>query len=136
MACLIAPAAAATIISVVKKKAPAKYHIDWLLLMLWGGVLTLIIEHIANKEIVPSFPFFTSSWSEIRSEILHVGLTMTLAILTIWAIMISVINYHMRTKNSKETVILSTSAITSAKRYGFGFLILGATIMTLIDYVL
>ena len=84
MCCFVAPVAVATITTVVKKKIPAKYHVEWLLLMLWGGNVMLIVDHIINGEVVPYFPFFTKSWSEMWPEILSVGMPMTIAIFAIW----------------------------------------------------
>jgi hypothetical protein len=71
-----------------RKKFSRRYHIDWLLSMLWGGVLMLIVEHIAHREIVPYPPFFTAGFSHIFPEVLRVGIPMTLAILAVWGIMV------------------------------------------------
>ena len=88
MACLLAPATAVIVITTIKKKVPEKYHLDWLLLMLWGGVLMLIVDHIANGEIVFYFPFFTREWSQIWPEILKIGLPMTVVIFAFWAMVV------------------------------------------------
>ncbi len=92
MACFAAPATAAIVTTVIKKKIPAKYHVDWLLSMLYGGVLMLIIEHIAHKEVVPYFPFFTAGWSEMWPEILRIGVPMTISIFVVWTIMVLAVN--------------------------------------------
>ena len=98
MACFAAPAAAAIVTTVIKKKIPAKYHVDWLMLMLYGGTLMLIVDHIANKEIVPYYPFFTDSWSQIWPEILKVGVPMTGVIFAAWAVMVLVTNAILKKK--------------------------------------
>lgn len=90
MACFVAPAATAAVITTVRKKVPPQYHIDWLLMMLWGGFIVLIIDHIANNEVVPYFPFFTAGWSKIWPEILQVGVPMTLAVTDVWLVMLIV----------------------------------------------
>ena len=92
MACFIAPAAAAVVTSVIRKKVPAKYHIDWLLLMLWGGVLMLVVDHIASGEVVLHFPFFTAGWEKIWPEVLSVGLQMTVVIFVVWGAMVLLAN--------------------------------------------
>ena len=88
MACFAAPATVAIITTVIKKKVPERYHPEWLLLMLWGGVLMLIVDHIATGEIVAYFPFFTRSWQQIWPEILRVGVPMTIVIFATWAMMV------------------------------------------------
>jgi hypothetical protein len=88
MCCFMAPAVATAVTTVIKKKVPEKYHIEWLLSMLWGGVAMLIIEHIAHKEVVPYFPFFTAGFREMLPEILRAGIPMTLFIFVIWGSML------------------------------------------------
>ncbi len=93
MACFITPAAAAVIITKVAKKIPAKYHAEWLLTMLWGGVVMLSVEHIAHKEIVPYFPFLTAMQNPYEAlimlkEMVIVGGTMTLAIFAVWVVLV------------------------------------------------
>jgi len=88
MACLIAPAVAAVITTTVRKRIPAKYHVDWLLWMLWGGVAMLIVDHVLNGEIVPYFPFFTAGYGVVLKEILSVGVPMTVVILCLWGMIV------------------------------------------------
>ncbi|MFA7253028.1 MAG: hypothetical protein WC107_00565 [Patescibacteria group bacterium] len=103
MACLIAPATAALVVTTIKKKIPAKYHPEWLLLMMWGGVLMLIVDHIANGEIVPYFPFFTSDKNIIWTEIIKNGVPMTIVIFAFWATAVWIsIAYSKRKLSSIE----------------------------------
>jgi len=88
MACFVAPATVVVITQIAKKKIPPKYHVERLLYMLWGGVLMLIVDHVANKEVVPYFPFFTASWQEMWPEILRIGIPMTIIIFVVWGSMI------------------------------------------------
>ncbi|MCL5435761.1 MAG: hypothetical protein M1275_01640 [Patescibacteria group bacterium] len=88
MACFLAPATAAVAVSAAKSKIPARYHPERLLLMLWGGVLVLLVDHIASGEVVFYFPFFTRGWNEIWPEIVSVGVPMALVILAVWGIMV------------------------------------------------
>ena len=92
MACLVAPATAALVVKVIKKKIPAKYHIEWLYQMLVGGTVMLLVDHVLNGEIVPYAPFFTASPAKIVSEILRVGVTMTVATVVFWAVMVAIAN--------------------------------------------
>ena len=103
MACLAAPATAAIITVVIKKKVSEKYHIEWLMFMLSGGVLVLLVDHIANGEIVPYYPFFTRGWSQIWPEILKIGLPMTISIFTMWIIAVKASSIAARKKTIEST---------------------------------
>ncbi|MDD5111857.1 MAG: hypothetical protein PHG85_04885, partial [Candidatus Altiarchaeota archaeon] len=60
MACFAAPAALAIVTTAFRKSIPEKYRINWLNAMLWGGVTMFAVEHAANGEIVPYFPYITA----------------------------------------------------------------------------
>jgi hypothetical protein len=90
MACFIAPATAAIVATAVRKKIPSRYHIEWLLSMIWGGVVWLIPEHIYHGEVVFYPPFFTAGISEIIPEVLMVGIPMVVVTVVAWAIMLMV----------------------------------------------
>ena len=90
MACVVVPTAAAMVITVIGKKVPEKYHMNWLSSMMWGGVVMLAVEHIAHGEIVLYPPFLTAGLHEVLPEMLRVGVPMTLAILLIWGVMVAV----------------------------------------------
>jgi len=92
IACLVAPATAAIVTSFCKKKIPAKYHFDWLILMYIGGTVMLLVDHVLNGEIVFYFPFFTAGRDEILREIIGVGIPMTFALLLFWLILVTVVN--------------------------------------------
>lgn len=112
MACFIAPAAEAIIVSVIKKNEQKKEEalknstldsaavvcenvipwsrkLSWLTRMLWGGVFLLAIEHIWHGEVVPWPPFLTamSNPADIRPmlmEILTVGGSMVVFVTAVW----------------------------------------------------
>lgn len=88
MACLLAPAAAAVVTTWIGRKAPKKYHLNWLNSMLWGGVVMLAVEHLAHREIVLYPPFLTAGISEAFPEIIKTGIPMTLIIFLIWGVMV------------------------------------------------
>jgi len=90
MACFVVPAGAAIVTTVVGKKVPEKYHLNWLNTMLWGGVAMLAVEHVSHGEIVLYPPFLTAGLPEVLPEMLRVGVPMTLSIFLIWGIMIAV----------------------------------------------
>ncbi|MEI6847387.1 MAG: hypothetical protein WCK32_05015 [Chlorobiaceae bacterium] len=97
MACFIAPTAAAIIATRLKKKSAQKYHLDWLSSMLWGGVIMLLVDHLANKEIVLFPPFLTAMQNPanipvILKEIVTTGIAMTGAVVVVWAVMVLVAN--------------------------------------------
>ena len=80
MACFVAPAVEAIVVTVLAKRAqkkeavaglsdrkpvgqtdnalPWSRKLGWLKDMLWGGVLLLAVEHIWHGEVVPWPPFF------------------------------------------------------------------------------
>ncbi|MBN1494274.1 hypothetical protein JW911_00890 [Candidatus Peregrinibacteria bacterium] len=95
MACFSAPAAAAVITTALRKKIPAKYHIEWLNALLWGGVIGLAVEHIAHQEIVPYFPYLTAmsspeETSVMINEILTIGVGMLIVCVAVWIILIMI----------------------------------------------
>jgi len=90
MACFVVPTAAAIVTTAIGKKVPEKYHLNWLNSMLWGGVVMLAVEHVAHKEIVLYPPFLTAGLTEVLSEMLRVGVPMTLCIFLIWGVMVAV----------------------------------------------
>jgi len=90
MACFLTPMAVGIVTTALRKKVPEKYHINWLNLMLWGGVVMLAVEHICHREISPYPPFLTADLSEVLSEILIVGVPMAASIVLLWGIMVIV----------------------------------------------
>jgi len=97
MACFIAPMTVAVITASTKKKVDPKYHLEWLNTMLWGGVIMLIVEHVAHGEVVPFPPFLTAMNNPadipvMLGEIATIGTAMSLAIIATWAVMVVVAN--------------------------------------------
>lgn len=97
MACFVAPTATAAIVALVKKKVPKRYHIEWLLLMLWGGALMLVVDHMISGEVVWYFPFFTRSFSDISVEIVSVGIPMVGVTFIVWGCMVFIANGGIQT---------------------------------------
>jgi hypothetical protein len=116
MACFVAPAVEAIVVSVIKKnekkkeadavkngvtatastvsesRIPWSRKLGWLTRMLWGGVFLLAIEHIWHGEVVPWFPFLTAmnnpaDIQPMLMEILTVGGTMVLFVTAVWFVM-------------------------------------------------
>ena len=90
MACFVVPTAAAIVTTVIGKKVPEKYHLNWLNSMLWGGVAMLAIEHISHGEVVLYPPFLTAGFPKVLPEMLRVGVPMTLVIFLIWGVTVVV----------------------------------------------
>jgi len=90
MACFVVPTAAAVAATAFRKKIPPQYHFDKLLLMLWGGTIVLIIDHLISGELVPYWPFLTAGYNQIMPEILEVGVPMTVAVVAVWLIIVAV----------------------------------------------
>ena len=94
MGCFTAPLTLGIVTTAFRKKIPAKYHINWLNTLLWGGTIGLIVEHIAHQEVVPYFPFLTAMKSPADAavlfhEILTIGVGMTVACLLAWAVLVT-----------------------------------------------
>lgn len=123
MACFVAPAAEAIVMTIVRKNmekkeaersalipggAPAEdgagggipwsRKLAWLTNLLWGGVFLLAIEHVWHGEVVPWPPFLTamSSPAEVMPmlmEIATVGVTMAVLVTAVWAVMVFAADY-------------------------------------------
>jgi len=94
MACFIAPMSLAIVTTVFRKKIPENLKIGWLNIMIWGGVIMLAVEHIAHGEVVLYPPFLTAMQTPAEipvmlQEMATVGGTMTIAIVSIWLIMVA-----------------------------------------------
>ena len=97
MACFIAPMSIGIVTTIFRKKIPENLKIGWLNMMIWGGAIMLAVEHIAHGEIVLYPPFLTAMQTPAEipvmlQEMAVIGGTMTIAIFSIWAIMVYVYN--------------------------------------------
>lgn len=120
MACFLAPATAAIIATAAKKKITPRFHVAWLLALLWGGVAWLIPEHIYHNEVVFYPPFFTAGVHEIVSEVLRVGVSMVGAAILVW---LGLVLAALVLKNVKLQL-----------RFGY-LMVVGAGLMVLVDRV-
>ena len=98
MACFIVPLTQA-IATTVYRKSTEKVQKDNFLhrnlktleMMLWGGSLMLILDHIINGEVTYIYPFFTALETEggalvMLREMLTVGVPMSVLVTVVWAI--------------------------------------------------
>lgn len=133
MACFLAPAAEAIVVSIIKKNQkkkeaaalksgvsvstvaasksgiPWSRKLGWLNNMLWGGVFLLAIEHIWHGEVVPWPPFLTatSNPADIQPmlmEILTVGGSMVLCVTAAWIVMVLAANRIFKKSSVLTTV--------------------------------
>jgi len=93
MACFTVPMTLAILVGAIRKKIPATYHINWLLTLLGGGVVALIVEHIAHGEVVLYPPFFTAMTSPADTAVmLHematIGVAMAVVCVAVWMSMV------------------------------------------------
>ena len=107
MACFIAPMSLAIVTTIFRKKIPESLKIDWLNIMIWGGVIMLAVEHIAHGEVVLFPPFLTAMQTPAEipvmlQEMATIGGTMTIAILFIWIVMVTI--YQRKIQNLKKIV--------------------------------
>ena len=97
MACFIVPLTQALATTAYRKRAALSNdtfigrNLRSLELMLWGGSIMLIVDHILNGELTWYFPFFTALEVEgggavMLREIVTVGIPMSLVITLGWAL--------------------------------------------------
>jgi hypothetical protein len=97
MACFIAPLSLGIVTTIFRKKIPENLKIGWLNIMIFGGAIMLAVEHIAHKEIILYPPFLTAMQTPAEipvmlQEMAVVGGTMTIAMVSIWAVMVYIYN--------------------------------------------
>ena len=107
MACFLAPMATGIITTVFRKKIPAALKINWLNLMLWGGVAMLIVDHIISGEVVLYPPFLTAMQNPadipiMLQEVALVGGLMTIAIVLVWIILVAITSRIPRVSKQVE----------------------------------
>ena len=107
MACFIAPMVTGIVTTVFRKKIPTALKIGWLNLMLWGGVVMLVIEHIARGEVVFYPPFLTAMQNSadipvMLQELATVGGTMTIVIVLLWIILVAITSRIPRVSKQVE----------------------------------
>ena len=111
MSCFIVPLTQAVVTTVVRKRNEklGRYpsnawmqNLPKLELMLWGGSLMLIVDHIINGELTYYFPFFTALEKEggaytMLREVCTTGLCMSIIITFVYTIMVA-----LRLQTEKE----------------------------------
>lgn len=130
MACFTVPAAEAIVTTIVTKvvkkmeketeahlsekhetaEAPRikfSEKLSWLNMMLWGGSILLMFEHIWHGEIVPWFPFLTAASSaedtaEMLKEMATVGVGMSVLVTAVWVGMVFAANAIMKRRPLPE----------------------------------
>ena len=107
MACFVAPLVQAIATSALrkwgKKDGFVGRNLASLELMLWGGSVMLIVDHIINGELTWRFPFFTAleldgGWQVMLREMLTVGVPMCLVITAFWGLWVA-----FKSKKSAKT---------------------------------
>jgi len=79
--CYTIPVGAAIITLVTKKKIKTKTpYLSWLNLLLWGGAIMLVVDHIWNGELL-------LVGENIIKDLL-LGITMTVVVFVVWGIMV------------------------------------------------
>lgn len=139
MACFLAPAAEAIVVSVIKHNCKKKEQklslgmesdgkldqaengrvsfsqkLGWLTNLLWGGCFLLAIEHIWHGEVVPWPPFLTAmsnpaDTQAMLTEIATVGVSMAVLVTAVWAVMVLV--YNRMEKRAGERVASASKSM-------------------------
>ncbi|MEM4558453.1 MAG: hypothetical protein QW208_00645 [Acidilobaceae archaeon] len=113
MACFIAPLILSIIlilISKFKSDISVRFKLNILILMMLGGSLLLIVEHIWYGEIVPWPPFLTAMRSPedigvVIYEVTTIGLPMTFTVSAVWAGLVLVLKYTELRLRVKPTIV-------------------------------
>lgn len=114
MACFIVPLTQAVVTSAVrhnKMKTNKNTENPWLKqlpkleLMLWGGSLMLVVDHIINGELMLGFPFFSALVQEggaltMLREMLTIGVPMSVLITLVYCGMVL---FQTKSKKSIQT---------------------------------
>ena len=80
MSCFIVPMAQAVATTIYRKTHKnSTANLDSLEKMLWGGTIMLIVDHIANGEMIFNL-----------KEMLTVGVPMSISITVVWALYVAV----------------------------------------------
>ncbi len=95
MACFLAPAAVGIITTILRKRFPKQWHVNWLNTMIFGGAAALAAEHVAHQEIVPWPPFLTAmsnpaDAAAMLGEMAAVGIPMAIALILAWIAIVAV----------------------------------------------
>lgn len=130
MACFLVPAAEAVVTTIVTKVVKKNEHkveaesasheihteapriklsekLSWLNIMLWGGSVLLLLEHIWHGEVVPWFPFLTAmndpeETSQMLHEMFTVGVGMAVLVTAVWVGMCMVSNAILKRRPEPE----------------------------------
>ena len=94
MACFVVPLVQAIATSALrkwgKKDGFIGRNLASLELMLWGGTVMLIVDHVINGELTWQYPFFTAlesgGFPVMLRELLTVGVPMSLVLTAVWAV--------------------------------------------------
>jgi len=99
MACFLVPMSEAIITTIIQKtigrERAENLKLNWLNIMLWGGVILLAIEHIWHGEVVPWPPFLTAmqnpaDFAAMIHEMAIVGSAMAITITVTWIVLVKV----------------------------------------------
>ena len=129
MACFIATAVEAAVVTVIEKrvekkeiekvhldtkkaesnKLPLSQKIKWLRNLLLGGSFLLAFEHIWHGEVVPYFPFLTAAANaedrlQMLKEMALVGGSMVLLVTAVWGAML-LVSYIIEKRGQEENTV-------------------------------
>lgn len=92
---------------------PFYKKLQWLMALLWGGVVLLAFEHVWHGEVVPWFPFLTAAENKedtltMLHEMSTVGVTMALLVTAVWIGMLFVSHSFEKRISSSTKVFKET----------------------------
>lgn len=108
MACFLLSMSVAIVTTIFGNRFPAKYHINWLNMLLWGGVGGLALEHVSSGEIVMYPPFLTAMESAANTSIMlqelaTIGTAMLVGCVAVWLVMIWFANNYLAESGTGAT---------------------------------
>lgn len=110
MACFLVPMALAIITTTIQKTARSlaeKLKLGILNVLLWGGVMLLVLEHVWHAEVTPWPPFLTamanpSDIPVMLHEMATVGTAMSAATLATWGAILTITHLMPKIITVKE----------------------------------
>lgn len=90
---LVTSLIAAIIVTAIRFRAPKKYKLDFLALMLWGLTIMVLVDHIMGYQ---GGPFIETETDGLIKNGTVLGISMLLPVLAIWAVALFISNVKVK----------------------------------------
>lgn len=114
MACFLTPLTLGLAVSLIRRlfKTSNKGKLHLLEVMLLGGSLILMIEHVWHGELAPYPPFLTAmsnpeEYATLINEVTARGSVMAITVTSVWALVVNSNRLLVKLKTLKTTTVIS-----------------------------